>query len=165
MTENELETRVASSSLFDVESDGSDPGSDSEESQSANHSWVGLNPEFSEFRKLGAPQHVCSFGDFENVHQDNPIFVLFRKRLSKFLHEFLPLHNIPLPELHDRQRKWSLRTTDKVCVIQLFNNQLYLLICGNTTDLKSIIAYRVALSPNQIYLFSRLGIEDRPSSM
>jgi hypothetical protein len=116
MTENELEMRAASSSLFDVESDGSDSGSNSEES--ANHSWVGLNPEFSEFRKLGAPQHVCSFGDFENMHQDNPIFVLFRKRLSTFLHEFLPLHNIPLPEPHDRQRKWSLRTTDKVCVIQ-----------------------------------------------
>jgi hypothetical protein len=120
MTEQELETGVASSSRFDAD-ESDDADSDSNESESTNHSWVGLNPEFSDYRKLGAPQHTCSFSDFELAHQNNAIFVSFRKRLSNFLHEFLLSHDIPLPKPKGGQRRWRLQETDKVCLVIVFD--------------------------------------------
>ncbi|KAG2088845.1 uncharacterized protein F5147DRAFT_587453, partial [Suillus discolor] len=47
---------------------------------------------------LGSPQHPMSFADVEQANSSLCTFDQFRKKFLIFINEFLPAHNIPLPD-------------------------------------------------------------------
>ncbi|KAG1829817.1 hypothetical protein EV424DRAFT_1343975 [Suillus variegatus] len=47
---------------------------------------------------LSSPQHPMSFTDVEEANSSLHTFDQFRKKFSIFINEFLPAHNIPLPD-------------------------------------------------------------------
>ncbi|KAG1883635.1 hypothetical protein F4604DRAFT_1920145 [Suillus subluteus] len=47
---------------------------------------------------LGAPQHSLTLLQLDEENTSNPAFAQFHKKLSLFLNNFLPAHNIPLPD-------------------------------------------------------------------
>lgn len=98
-----------------VDSNESGTQSPSDSDSEATITQFKITEEYTDYRKLGAPQVACSFEAFEAGHQDqfSQAFSSFRKKLSKFLASFLLSHDIPLPGLPGT-RTLKLKETDKV---------------------------------------------------
>ncbi|KAF9456262.1 hypothetical protein BDZ94DRAFT_1350319, partial [Collybia nuda] len=48
-------------------------------------------------RQLGSGLALCTFEEFQAVHQQDPAFTRFRLKLGEFMTKFLPVYDISLP--------------------------------------------------------------------
>ncbi|EKM77927.1 hypothetical protein AGABI1DRAFT_42300 [Agaricus bisporus var. burnettii JB137-S8] len=72
-----------------------------------------VDQQYTDYRKLASPKPTSTLQSFEASYQSTPAFQSFGEKLSKFLRQFLPRYDIPVP-----YRNFKLSSLDEITEYQ-----------------------------------------------